>query len=474
MPDIQQQLAELADSRVTTTVLGALDAVVPGEWVNVTSLGQAIEVYLGVTDPGQKALIQERALALFHREPHYARAITIFSAVDTADKVAAAAVAANQVGSALSFLSIFSKVTPKPDTTQAIDAALKLAAEVAAFATLRGLPVGSLAEAQAFPAALATYAKADMMRLAAWITIDGILPLGPGFVQKVVDIVRGVDTSVLTSNPLFGAIKDMIPGGSPEAQKGFVLSTLDSGAAYVSEFVAARGLTQEGLAKSLGGLVNMADKGMDVLAATLDATTNYYAHTGVQSVARVLVHDAQESLASGEVVAAAPVAAGEPAQGSSWFQKAAMVGGVGAGVAAVGAVGVAAAGVAGAAALWNAWGNDDDEADEEAETDDMAPDPSLAALDDNALAAREAAIELQARQILAQQAPDEQKMRMLEQLRRQRRQLRRARRLRMRMMMRQRGGRMGMGRPGMGMGMGRGMGRGGGGGMGRGGGRGRF
>src|SRR5690606_35226256 len=141
---------------------------------------------------------------------------------------------------AFSFLSIFGKVTPKPDTTQAVDAALKLAAEVAAFATLRGLPVGSLAEAQAFPAALATYARADMMRLAAWITIDGLLPLGPGFVQKIVEIVRGVDTSVLTANPLFASLRDVLPGGTAEEQKGFVLAALGSGAAYVSEFVAAR------------------------------------------------------------------------------------------------------------------------------------------------------------------------------------------------------------------------------------------
>ncbi|MCA9495143.1 MAG: hypothetical protein KC621_34685, partial [Myxococcales bacterium] len=308
MSDIQQQLAGLADAKVTPMVLGALDYVVPGEWTNVTSLDQAIEVYLGVTDPAEVARIKERSLALFHNEPHYARAIKVFAAVDTADKVAAAAVAANQVGGALSFLSIFSKVTPKPDTTQAIDAALKLAAEVAAFALLRGLPVHSLAEAQAFPAALATYAKADMMRLAAWITIDGILPLGPAFIQKIGEIVRGVDTSILTSNPLFGSIKDLLPGGNPEEQKGFILSTLDSGAAYVSEFVAARGLTQQSLANQLGSLVNVADKGMDVLAATLDATTDYYTHTGLQSVARVLVHDAQESLAAGEEVEAAPEA----------------------------------------------------------------------------------------------------------------------------------------------------------------------
>ncbi len=458
MSDIQQELAALAQSRLTPTVLNALDFVVPGEWQNVTSLDDVIRTQLGVFDPTELARIRERAVALWQQKPHYQRALTIFRAVDTADKAVAAAVAANAVGNTFSFLGFLDRLTPKPDTVQAIDAALKLAAEVAAFATLRGLPIHSLAEAQAFPAALATYAKADMMRLAAWITIDGILPLGPEFVQKIVSIVQGVDTSSLASNPLFGALRSHLPGGSVEEQKGFLLSTLGSGASYVSSFVAARGLTRESLASTLGSLVNVADKGMDALAAGLDVSTDYFSHTGLQSVARVLVHDAQQSLLSGEAVAAAvPAGADAAAEGSSWFRTAAVGGAV---VTGLGAAGVAAAGVAGAAALWNAWGKDDDDEDEKGVQETDALDPDLMALDDNALAAREQAIELQARQLLASGQVTPQVQEQLMMLRRQRRRMRRARRIRMMMAMRQ--GRPGLGRMGMGMrGGGRGMGMGG-------------
>ena len=70
----------------------------------------------------------------------------------------------------------------------------------------------SLAEAKAFPAALATYAKSDMMRLAAWITIDGMLPLGPAFIQKIVALVAVglfalafATTAVLLVLDMFGA-----------------------------------------------------------------------------------------------------------------------------------------------------------------------------------------------------------------------------------------------------------------------------
>jgi hypothetical protein len=464
--DIQQELASLANARVTPAVLSALDYVVPGEWTNVTSLDDMIRTQLGVQDPTEVARIRERATALWQQKPHYQRALTIYRAVDTADKAVAAAVAANALGNTFSFLGFLDKLTPKPDTTQALDAALKLAAEVAAFTTLRGLPIHSLAEAQAFPAALATYAKADMMRLAAWIAIDGILPLGPEFVQKIVSIVQGVDTSVLTNNPLFNAIKGNLPGSSVDEQKGFLVSTLGAGSSYISEFVSARGLTQASLASKLGSLVNVADKGMDAMAVALDVSTDYFSHTGLQSVARVLVHDAQESLAAGETVSAA-VAAAPAEEGSSWFKTAAMVAGGGAAVTALGAAGVAVAGVAGAAALWNSWGNDDDEEDEKL-AENAPVDPALAQLDDNALAAREQAIELQARQLMAggQMTPELQQQMMM--LRRQRQQMRRARRMRMMAMMQQ--GRPGMGRMGMGMGrrgMGGGMGRGGGG-MGRG------
>lgn len=435
--DIRTLLTGLRGSTVTPAVLRALDTLVPGEWVDVTSLEDAVRAYLGVDDPAEIARIAERAAHLWSAKPHYARAVRIYQAVDTADRVAAAAIVANQAGRSISLLGVLSRVTPKPDTTQAIDAALKLAAEVAAFATLRGLPTASLAEAQAFPATLGSYAKADLMRLAAWITIDGLLPLGPDFVQKIVAWVSQSDASALAANPLFQSLGAEIPGESPDAQRSFVVSALSSGATYVQEFVRARGITQAGLAGQLGAALNATDTAFDLLAVALDAVTDYYTHTGIQSVARVLVHDAQESLAAGEVVAAGAPTPTE--EGTSWFRTAASVAGVGAVVGA-------------GALLWNAWNREDPEEEDAA---DDADDPELDDLDENALAAREQAVELQAREVIGGAGTDTEKEALLRQLRRQRRRLRMARR-RMRARGGGRGGRFG----GRGRGMGRGMGRG--------------
>ncbi len=334
MSEIQDALHELASARLTPTVLNALDFVVPGEWYDAHSLEDVIEHSLEVDDPVEAARIKERAEALWEERPHYRRALTVFRAADSFDKATAAAVMAAKAGSAFSFLGILDRFTPKPDTSQAIDAALKLTAEVLGFALLRGIPVTSLTEAKAFPATLATYARADMMRLAAWITIDGMLPLGPDFVAKIRETVRTVDLSVITNNKLFQQLKEMLPGGSDEDHKNFVLAALDSGQAFLTEFVKARGIEPADVMDSLGGVVNIAESGAELLAATLDATTNYYAHTGLQSVARVLVMDAAAELEGEPAVVGEVVGDPEETKGlSPWFAAA--------GAAAVGAGGLA-------------------------------------------------------------------------------------------------------------------------------------
>lgn len=464
MSDIQILLNQLAEARVTPAVLGALDYVVPGEWSNPTSLEALIEGNLGVSDPAEVARIKARAEQLYAAQPHYSRAVRIFSAADSVDKVAAAAVLASQVGQSFELFNVLNRFTPKPETTQAIDAALKLSAEVVAFALLRGIPVTDLAEAKAFPATLATYARADMMRLAAWMTLDGLLPLGPEFVGKIHEIVSGVDLSVLTENALFAQLKELMPGSSAEEQKGFILSTLASGSAYVQEFVAARGLTQEAMADAVGGVMKVGGQSLDILAATVDASTNYFEHTGIQSVARVLVHDAQQSLAEGaevpEVVAEASAEA--PAESSgSWFKNAAAIAVGAAGGIAIGSMLVRGRGEATSAEAGGpdpeaeglAFDDDDDEGWEE-EGDD-----ELDGLDENQLEARENALRMKARRLRSRsEALDDREAQMVRRLRRARR--------RRRMGM---GGGMGRGGMGRGGGMG-GRGPGGGGRGGRGGG----
>lgn len=393
MSEIQDALHELASARLTPAMLNALDFIVPGEWDDVHSLEEVIESSLEIDDPAEVARIKTRAEELYAQHKHYSRALMAFQAADKVDKAAAAAVMASKAGSAISFLGLLERFTPKPDTTQALDAALKLAAEVIAFAQLRGIPVSSLTEAKAFPATLATYARADLMRLATWMTVDGILPLGPEFVGKIKEIVSSVDTSALTNNALFQQLRELMPGSSDDDHKGFILSTLDSGEAFLAEFVKARGIEPEDILDALGSAMEIANSSAELLAATLDATTSYYAHTGVQSVARVLVHDAAASLEGEPMPAAVGEVEGDGEDGglSPWFKGAAVAAGAGAAGMAIGGMMLRrrgdGAGIEEGGAAWL------DEDDVDADGDGL-PD-----LGDDAFAARELAAEMLDREV---------------------------------------------------------------------------
>ena len=48
-------------------------------------------------------------------------------------------------------------------------------------------------------------------------------------------------------------------------------------------------MSREGIAKKLESFVDMSDGKLDLVAAGLDVSTNYFEHTGTQSVARQLI-----------------------------------------------------------------------------------------------------------------------------------------------------------------------------------------
>ncbi|MBL8058478.1 MAG: hypothetical protein JNK29_17375, partial [Anaerolineales bacterium] len=175
-----ESIATLADalpeSNVTTTVLHALDYVVPGQWQNLRGFDQTARTVLGTEDPAQVAAVRQRALALYNDPAHnYRKAVQLYQLVDNADLALGAAALANKVGQRIPLLNFISRLTPKADTTQAIDLAVKLAAEGLAFSWLNGLKYDNLGQ---FGQALSAYAGASAMRLAALICVDGVIPLG--------------------------------------------------------------------------------------------------------------------------------------------------------------------------------------------------------------------------------------------------------------------------------------------------------
>ena len=280
-----------ADS-ITVKVLNALDFVVPGEWRNVVGFDKTAQDVLGTLEPNRAGQIRQRAQELYQTTPGYQRALTAYRLVDATDTALAAAAMANKLGEQFAPLSFLKSFTPKADTTQAIDLAVKMGAEILGYTFLQG---GSGVNFQQFLGGLANYANASRMRLAAWVALDGLVPLGPDFARKALQIVNGLRPSHLEQSATFLRLRELIPG-APNAlnQLRFVQDGLNTVQGWTSGFIADRGLTPQKVYGSINRFIDVSDNALDYVGAFLDATTDYMAHTGTQSVARYLIQKAAE------------------------------------------------------------------------------------------------------------------------------------------------------------------------------------
>ncbi len=286
----------LPTSGLTITALQLLDRIVPGQWVNTTSFEDILREVSGETKLGVNNALRERAIKLEAGNPRYGQAVKVFTLVDTVDQVAAGAAMASKIGAMFGGLGFLEKFTPKPATSQAIDAGLKLVAEAIAFGLLEGRPTEGSKGLTRFAAALEDYARFDLIRLAGWVVFDGMLPLGPAFVDRVRQSLRGAAAENFASNKAFQALGSHIPGKDIDAKRGFVVDTLDSAADWVTTFVKDKGISQDKVTKQISGALGMVGGGAEVLAAAIDASTNYTAHTGTQTVARALARHAQAGM----------------------------------------------------------------------------------------------------------------------------------------------------------------------------------
>ncbi len=289
-------LEALPTDGLTVTVLKTLDRVVPGEWENVTSVDALARELCGPDAPEKLAMqvgILSRQLAM-KEAATYNRALKVYQLVDTVDQAAAAGAMAGKAAELFGSLGFLKKVTPKPDTTQALDAGVKLVAELVAFGTLNGMPSADADGLARFTGALADYARYDLVRISAWVLFDGLVPLGPDFVQKITGTWKDVATSKFAGNAAFKTLADQLPGENMDDKRQFAIQALDRTGEWVTRFVEDKGLTQEGALDGLQGALSVADGGLDYVAAAIDASTSYFAHTGTQTVARALVRRSLE------------------------------------------------------------------------------------------------------------------------------------------------------------------------------------
>lgn len=280
----------LPENNLTVKALHALDFVAPGQWRNLVGFDKSIEVITGESDQDLIQKIGERAVRLYNdRSQGYQRAIWLYHTVESLSNTLGAAALANKVGERFRILSLFSKITPKSDKAQAIDFGVKLVVELVAFCQINGLPGDSIGD---FVKSLTHYKDEALIRMAALIAFDGLIPLGPDFLQKIQGVLGGSGTTDLEGNETFKRVKSLVPGGQAKEQLGLIQKSLGSVGDWMSDFTARNGLTQDKVLGGLKGFLEVSDDRLDYVAAFLDLTTNYYEHTGTQTVARSLIQRA--------------------------------------------------------------------------------------------------------------------------------------------------------------------------------------
>lgn len=281
---------ELPTNNLTVSMLNSLDFVAPGEWQNVVGFVNTIKTVTGETDEGLIQAIGERAIYLYNdRSQGYQRAMWLYQTVDRTDKALGAAAFANKVGEKIPLLGFLNSITPKADKAQTIDLCLKLVAELVAFCSINGIPGDSIGD---FVASLGEYSGESLIRMVALVCVDGLIPLGPDFISKALSTISQTNPQELEHNTTFQNMQEAIPGQNSASKLNFIGESFQSVQGWMSNLVAANNLTPQKVVHNLQNFVEIADDKLDYLGAFLDVATNYYEHTGTQTLARRLIERA--------------------------------------------------------------------------------------------------------------------------------------------------------------------------------------
>lgn len=281
---------QLPTNNLTVSALRSLDFIAPGEWQNVVGFVNTIKVVTGETDEDFIQQIGDRAIYLYNdRSQGYQRAMWLYQTVDSTDKALGAAALANKVGEKIPLLGFLNKVTPKAEKAQTIDLCLKLVAELVAFCQINGIPGDSIGD---FVGALGEYSGESFIRMAALVSFDGLIPLGSGFIDKALSWISQTTPQELEKNSTFQNIRNDIPGQDSGSKLNFIGESFNSVTGWMGSLVSSKDLNPQKIASNLQNVVDFAGDKLDYLGAFLDVSTNYYEHTGTQTLARRLIERA--------------------------------------------------------------------------------------------------------------------------------------------------------------------------------------
>lgn len=287
---IVELVDRLPTGGLTVRVLRSLDTFAPGQWDNLVGFDKTLQTVTGETDAALLADIKNRAIELYNdKSQGYQTAIWLYDKIDGAGSALGTAAMANKIGEDVSFLGFLKNLTPKADKAQALDLSLKVVVEIVGFCKVNGIPGDSIGD---FLRALGDYGGEAQMRMVALTCLDGLIPLGPDFLRAIGNVLAGTSPKELEKNGSYQAIAPDIPGNNPAGKLDFIGRSFDSVKGWMGDLVERQGLEPEMVVKKLQGFIDIADDKLDYVGAFLDMSTNYYYHTGVQTVARRLIERA--------------------------------------------------------------------------------------------------------------------------------------------------------------------------------------
>ena len=286
--DLDDLVNRIPEKNITARALKALDFVAPGEWDNITDFDELVRKVSNDTDEDFLKDVRRKAIEIYaDKDRGFQKAFKIYERVDSSDKLFGTAALADKLAGKIKMLEFLDKITPNADTTQCIDLAVKVVSELLAYVKLNGIPGDGIKD---FAAALGNYSHESKIRVAALVAFDGIVPLGPDFVGKVTDRVTGADDDTMRENKTFRRIESFIPDGFGPAD--FVKKAFEAASGRLAKVAGNSGMTRELVIDKLQDFIEISDDKLDYLGALLDMTTNYFEHTGLQTVATKVIERA--------------------------------------------------------------------------------------------------------------------------------------------------------------------------------------
>lgn len=283
-------LTDATPKAQTVFILEAMDFIIKDGYINPSNIQQYIRHVLGQISNEDVAKVEQIINGwLADDNQPYRRTLTFYRIAEHAGTAMGSATLAKQLGEDFSFLSSLNNISPRTEHTQMADFLIKFGCEIMASLSLQGLPT----DVQSIGNQVSHFKNETAVRMATLIAIDGLLPLGPNFVQKISDTLQNGGQNSLFSQISVDKIQPLL-GNNQSVQQIWQKSVdiFNQSQQSITQFLAQKGITQASVSQQLNSVINFSADKVDYVSAYMDMTTNYIYHSGSLTVLRKMIENA--------------------------------------------------------------------------------------------------------------------------------------------------------------------------------------